>query len=318
MTAHAASKIYVLLGPTAAGKSAVAMEIARHCGCEIISMDSMQVYRGMDIGTAKPSPAEQREIPHHLIDLREPWEDFSTAEYVGLADAAISRVAANGGIALLVGGSALYLKSLLHGIVEGGKADWALRRRIRAEAARQGSPALHRRLAALDPARAARIHPNDLRRIERALEIHEKTGRPPSELARQWARAGSRYDAEMVGLDLPRALQMERINARVDRMLADGWLVEVRGLAGGAGLGRTASQALGYGELARVASGEIALEEAIERIKARTRQFAKRQMTWFRGFGASVEWLRVSEADRPDTLAVRVMDMLGLGKQRED
>jgi len=305
-------RIYVLLGPTAAGKSAVGMEVARRAGAEIISIDSMQVYRGMDIGTAKPSPAEREAVPHHLLDIREPRESFSTAEYVELADAAVRDIVSRGRLPLFVGGTALYIKSLICGIFEGPSADWDFRRRLRAEAAEKGSEALHARLAKIDSEAAARIHPGDMRRIERALEIYEKTGRRPSELRQEWKSDSQRYEAAMAGLDVDREVLRERINARVDSMMAAGWLDEVRRLVAAGGLARGPSQALGYAQLARAAAGELPLEEALEDIKAKTRRFAKRQMTWFRGFGDAVKWVKVGADDTPESVAKRVICALGI------
>lgn len=305
--------IYILLGPTASGKSAAALELAERADAEIISIDSMQVYRGMDIGTAKPTGAERRRVPHHMIDIRDPWEPFSTAEYIEIADAAVLDVTARGKRALFVGGTALYIKSLLFGIFDGPSADWAFRNRLRAEADALGVEALHARLAAIDPQTAERVHPNDMRRIERALEIHEKTGRPPSEFREEWSADGFRCDARIAGLSLPRARLRERIDRRVESMMEAGWLDEVRRLLSDErGLGREASQALGYKELAGVIRGEEELASAVERIKARTRQFAKRQMTWFRGFGDAIQWVELDEA-KPSATVDRVAAALGLG-----
>ena len=196
---------------------------------------------------------------------------------------------------LFIGGTALYIKSLLVGIFDGPSADWDFRRSLRAEADALGIGALHERLRTIDPAAAARIHPNDFRRIERALEIHAKTGLAPSTLRREWGRGDLRYDARIAGLDWPRAVLYKRIDARVDAMMAAGWLDEVKRLLSGPGLGREASQALGYKELAEVVDGRLALSDAAGLIKTRTRQFAKRQMTWFRSF-PEVCWVRPSRA----------------------
>ncbi len=306
------TKIHILLGPTAAGKSAVAMAVAETVGAEIISLDSMQVYRGMDIGTAKPTAAERAMVPHHLIDVRDPWQPFSTAEYLGLAEAAIEDITARGRVCLFVGGTALYAKTLLYGMFEGPSADWRFRHRLRVEAQQIGVPALHERLKQIDPVSASRIHPNDLRRIERALEIHEKTGAPPSHLRREWENESLKFEASIAVLSLPRALLHERINQRTDEMIAQGWPGEVECLLQAAGgLSREASQALGYKELAAVVVGELDLDEAVEKIKARTRQFAKRQMTWFRSFD-NVQWVEVSQEDAPASIAGRVIEALGL------
>jgi len=296
-------RIYILLGPTASGKSAVGLEVAERIRAEIVSIDSMQVYRGMDVGTAKPSVVERARVPHHLIDLREPWESFSTAEYIAAADAAVREITARGRRALFVGGTALYIKSLLVGIFEGPSADWEFRNRIRDEASRVGVETLHKRLSEIDAEAAARIHPNDLRRIERALEIYEKTGVKPSALRREWASGRLRYDARIAGLDVPREELYARINARVDEMMTAGWLEEVsRLVADPRGLGREASQALGYEELARVVAGDATLEYTVDEIKTRTRQFAKRQMTWFRSF-PNVCWVDASMKGARDKAA---------------
>lgn len=310
------TKIHILLGPTAAGKSAVAMAVAKTVGAEIISLDSMQVYRGMDIGTAKPTADERAIVPHHLIDVRDPWQRFSTAEYLELAGATVEEITARGRVCLFVGGTALYAKTLLYGMLDGPSADWRFRHRLRAEAQQIGVPALHERLKQIDPVSASRIHPNDLRRIERALEIYEKTGAPPSRLRREWENGNLKYDASIAVLSLPRALLHERINERTDEMIAQGWPGEVERLLAAAGMGvgglsREASQALGYKELAAVAGGELDLDEAVEKIKARTRQFAKRQMTWFRSFD-NVQWVEVSQEDAPASIAGRVIEALGL------
>lgn len=285
------TRIFVLLGPTASGKSAAALDLAPRVNAEILSVDSMQVYRGMDVGTAKPTAAERARVPHHLIDVRDPSESFSTAEYVKLADAAVADIVARGKRPLFVGGTALYVKSLLVGIFDGPPADWEFRSWLRAEAARAGPEALHRRLAEVDPVAAARIHPNDLRRVERALEIHHKTGLPASALRTQWSSESLRYDARIVGLSLPRPELLRRIDERIDNMIASGWPREVeRLLSDPSGLSREASQALGYAELARVASGQMSLDAAVAEIKRKTHRFAKAQMTWFKTF-PNVTWI---------------------------
>jgi tRNA dimethylallyltransferase len=307
-------RIYVLVGPTASGKSAVGIAVAEGIGAEIVSLDSMQVYRGMDIGTAKPTGGERLRVRHHLIDMREPWESFSTAQYLALAAESVKDITARGKRPLFVGGTALYVKSLLAGMFEGPPADWEFRDRLRAEAARIGVQALYERLGAIDPAAAAKIHPNDLRRIERALEIHEKTGERASALRRQWQSGESKYDAVIVGLDVPREELYLRINARVEEMMERGWLGEVSRLVGEPrGLSREASQALGYAELARVIAGDATLEYAVEEIKTRTRQFAKRQMTWFRSF-PDVHWVNASTrgaADRARRLSEIADEVVG-------
>jgi len=293
-----------LVGPTASGKSSVGVCLAELIGGEIISLDSMQLWRGMDVGTAKPSAQDRARVPHHLVDILDPSESFSVARYVNLACAAVRDIAARGRVPLFVGGTALYLKSLTAGIFEGPPADWELRTRLRAIAADKGSPFLHDRLRGVDPDAADRIHPNDLRRIIRALEVFEKTGLPISQLQQQW-REGRDEDPPIFGIDRERDDLYERINTRVDRMMSEGFLEEVQGLHD-RGLGREASQAMCYRELIAHLSGEITdLDEAVELIKRNTRRFAKRQLTWFRGF-PEIVWIHAGPDDTPEEIAGRI------------
>ena len=303
--------LFFLVGPTASGKTAVGIEAALRIGAEILSLDSMALYRGMDIGTAKPTPAERARVPHHLIDIAEPHEAFSTGRYLEAAEAAIADVVGRGKLPLFVGGTALYLKALTEGFFHGPSADWALRNRLIAEAEETGVPALHERLRAVDPAAAARIHPNDLRRIVRALEVHEATGRPISEQQTQFGLASPRYECPIAGIRRERAELHERINRRVDAMFAAGLVEEVRRLlAEPRGISHAAGQFVGYREVIAHLRGELTLDEAIERVKARTRQFAKRQMTWFRSF-PQIRWVDADVASSPDDLAAQVVEALG-------
>ncbi len=293
---------WFLAGPTAAGKSAVGVQLARRIGAEIVSMDSMALYRGMDIGTAKPTAAERLAVPHHLIDVLDPWEEFSLAGYVELAGRAAAEIASRGRQVLFVGGTPLYLKALLRGIFRGPPADWELRRRLAEEARRHGSDWLHQRLAEVDSPTAARLHPNDARRLIRALEVFEKTGRPISELQRQFGAgvavqpkvgvavelppqpaAQPVAECRVFVLDWPRAELHARIDRRVEAMFAAGLVAEVRGLlAVEKPLSRTARQAVGYREVIEHLEGRRGLPETIELVQRHTRQLAKRQMTWFR------------------------------------
>jgi tRNA dimethylallyltransferase len=274
---------WYLTGPTAAGKTAVGLELARRLGAEIVSLDSMALYRGMDIGTAKPTREERAAVPHHLVDVIGPHEEFSVAQFLAAADAAVREIKGRGRVALFVGGTPLYLKALLRGIFSGPPADWELRRRLQDEAAREGEESLHKRLAAVDPRSAGRLHPRDTRRVIRALEVFEKTGRGISELQRQFHRARPAEECRVFVLDCPRGELARRIDRRVDAMFAAGLVDEVRRLlASPTPPGRTASQAVGYREVIEHLRGERDLAETIELVKLRTRQFAKRQMTWFR------------------------------------
>jgi tRNA dimethylallyltransferase len=274
---------WYLSGPTGAGKTAVGLELARRLGAEIVSLDSMALYRGMDIGTAKPTLAERGAVPHHLIDVIGPNEEFSVAQYVAASEAAVRQIKGRGRAPLFVGGTPLYLKVLLRGIFSGPPADWELRGRLRDAAAREGEESLHKRLAAVDPRSARRLHPRDTRRVIRALEVFEKTGRSISELQRQFERARPAEECRVFVLSWPRGQLARRIERRVDEMFARGLVEEARQLlASATPPGRTASQAVGYREVFEHLRGEHDLAQSIELVKLRTRQFAKRQMTWFR------------------------------------
>jgi tRNA dimethylallyltransferase len=274
---------WFLTGPTASGKTQVGLELAELLDAEIISLDSMALYRGMDIGTAKPTLDERRRVPHHLIDVVDPAEEYSLAQYVAAAHEAVAQIATRGRAALFVGGTPLYLKSLLRGIFSGPPADWQLRRELQAFAEERGSASLHARLAQVDPVSARRLHPRDTRRVIRALEVWQKTGRSITELQRQFDRARPADACRVFVLDWPRAELIERINARVDAMFELGLVNEVRSLlTRPLGLSRTASQAVGYREVIEHLDAARELGKTIELVKLRTRQFAKRQMTWFR------------------------------------
>jgi tRNA dimethylallyltransferase len=294
----------ILTGPTACGKTALALDLAERIGGEIVALDSMTVYHGMDVGTAKPSAAERARVPHHLIDVLDPWESLTVAWWLARAEAACAEIAARGKRPIFVGGTPFYLKTLLHGLFEGPPADAELRRSLEEEAERDGVVALHARLAAVDPKTAARLHPNDVRRVVRALEVHALTGKPISDWQQTWdtpafAGAAGTPPAKIPGavLELPREALYDRINRRVDAMLAAGWLDEVRRLrALPHPLSREAKQALGYRELLEYLESGGDWEATVELIRTHTRQFAKRQLTWFRHLPSLV---RVP-ADAPD------------------
>jgi tRNA dimethylallyltransferase len=282
----------VILGPTASGKTDVALAVSRTAGAEILSADSMQVYRGMDVGTAKPSLAERAAVKHHLIDVVAPGEPFTVARFVELADAVIAEAGRRGIPVVATGGTPLYFKALFEGLFAGPGADEATRARLRA----LPNDELFRRVSEADPAAAARIHPNDQKRLVRALEVHELTGQPISSFQTHWTSAERRHNAVWVGLEWDREALNRRINARVKAMLAAGWVNEVRGLLATHGtLSHTAAEATGYRELIDHVNGKLSLDEAAEQIKIATRQLARRQMKWFRRF-RDVTWLR---GDRP-------------------
>lgn len=311
------SDLIVILGCTASGKGALGRELARRLGGQIVSVDSMKVYRRMDIGTAKPSAELRREVPHWCVDVVEPWEEYSVARFVEDADRAIETIGEAGGRPLAVGGTSLYLKGLLEGLFEGPSADPDLRRELKADIARRGAPALHGDLATVDPVAAERIHPNDAKRIIRALEVYRTTGTPISELQRQWNAAGRRYNATLIGLRWQRDQQSRRINARVHRMVEAGLVEEVRALLDDPrGLSKQAAQAVGYAEMIDHLADRCSLDEAVERIKINTRRLAKKQRTWHRRF-AGVTWLDLAEGDSAESVADRVMrDVLTAGDAR--
>jgi tRNA dimethylallyltransferase len=276
-----APRVVAILGPTASGKSALALALAARLPVEILCCDSMQVYRGLDIGTAKPSAAEQAAVPHHLLDLVDPGEPFHAARWAELARQVIGAVSGRGRLPVIVGGTGLYFRALVRGLFEAPPPDPVRRARHEQEARALGVPALHARLAAVDPEAAARILPNDLLRISRALEIHEQTGVPLSVLHRQ-APAPAPLALYTVLLDPPLAALRPAIADRVDAMMAAGFLDEVQALRA-AGHGATRALAgLGYRQLGQHLDGALGLAEAVEQIKRVTVGYARRQRTWFR------------------------------------
>jgi len=283
----------ILTGPTACGKTSVALELARRIDAEIIALDSMTVYRGMDIGTAKPTSYQRSQVPHHLIDVLDPWESLTVAWWLEKAAAASRDIISRGKRPLFVGGTLFYLKALLHGLFPGPPADEELRKRLELEAESHGKTALHQRLAEIDPRTAARLHPNDIRRVVRALEVHILTGKPISDWQKTWDTPAFATEPESappplkipaIVLDLPRAELYSRIDCRVKEMLELGWVDEVRKLRElTQPLSREARQALGYRELmAFLDETGPGWDETKELISVHTRQFAKRQLTWFR------------------------------------
>ncbi len=283
-------RVLVIAGPTASGKTALAVALARRLGGEIVNADSQQVYRGLDVGTAKPTADERAAVPHHLLDVVEPGEGMDAARFVALADAAIADVAARGKLPIVAGGTGLYVRALLHGVVSAPGRDPALRARLEAEAERAGRPALHARLAAIDPDAAGRIRPNDLVRVVRALEI-AAAGRRPSELLDAHRFAADRYDAVILALDPPRGELHARIEARVREMFAAGILDEARALLARFGDALPPRLPIGYAEAIACVRGELALDEAVRRVQVAHRRYARRQIVWLRK-ERGVEWIR--------------------------
>jgi tRNA dimethylallyltransferase len=275
-------RLICIVGPTGVGKTGMALELAgRWCG-EIVSADSMQVYRYMDIGTAKPTPEERARIPYHLLDVVDPDEPFDASRYIELAHGAIGRLQRQGKPVFIVGGTGLYIRVLLGGLIDGPGADAVLRRELKEEMKRFGKEQLHERLRAGDPRAAARIHPHDGIRIVRALEVLELTGRSIVEHQQEHRFREAPYEALRIGLGLDRERLNDRIDRRADQMVAKGFAQEVRRLLDmGYGESLKSMQSLGYRHMVSFLAGRRSLEEAVRMIKRDTRRYAKRQMTWF-------------------------------------
>jgi len=301
--------LLVIVGPTATGKSALAVECCLRLEGEIVSADSMQVYRHMDIGTAKPTPEERRGVAHHCIDLVEPDEEYSVARYKRDAEAAIADIYARGKLPMLCGGTGLYVKAVLYGLdLPIAAADWDLRKRLEDEARRLGAAGLHERLRQVDPQVAARIHPNNIRRVVRALEVFALTGRPMSSYHRLDHQPRPQYNVLAFGLNLPRAELYRRIDARVEAMMRRGLLEEVRWLLDhGYSEHLVAMKGLGYRQLALHLRREVDLHSAVYLIKRDTRHYARRQLTWFRAEPA-LRWLDLAAAGGPEAAANAICD----------
>jgi len=301
--------LVVLVGPTAVGKTAISVAVARAVGAEIISGDSMQVYRGMDIGTAKIRPEEMGGVPHHLIDIKDPDEEFSVAEFQARVDELIPQICARGRLPMLVGGTGLYVRAVVEKYTfTPMEPDPELRARLRQEEERHGPGYLHARLAEVDPVSAARLHPNDLFRIIRALEVYERTGIPIS-ATQIAAQSEPRYDDLMIGLTMDRQQLYARIDERVDAMLAAGWVDEVRRLLSRYPPNLRSMQALGYRELVLYLRGFLTWDEAVALIKRNTRRFAKRQFTWFRR-ERRLTWLDVTEPSARNRAVEEIVRMI--------
>jgi len=302
------SKI-LLLGTTAAGKGTLAFELAGRLAAEIVSVDSMKIYRRMDIGTNKPDTQRRAQIPHHIIDIVEPSDSFSVDRFLELAESAIKNILDHQKTAIAVGGTAMYIKALLCGLFDGPGADDSIRQRLKAEAQQSGLAELHKRLAAVDPQAANRIHPNDEKRIIRALEVYQLTGRPISSLQNQWSDSES-ADWFIIGLRHEKTVESLQINARVKDMIQKGLVDEVRALlAEEKPLSRQARTAIGYAEIIDHLQGTITLDDAVERIKINTRRLAKAQRTWFKRF-ANVHWLDLDENDNYQDTLNRALELL--------
>ena len=274
--------LIALVGPTAAGKSALGLRLALGHGGEIVSCDSLQVYRGLDVGSAKPTLEERRRVPHHLVDVVDPDEPFSAADYARRGRQVLASIRARGAAPIVVGGTGLYLRALLHGLFEGPSRDEALRARLEAMAARHGQPRLHRWLARVDPDSAARIDPADRIRVVRALEVFHKTGRPLSGHHRAGAEPLPGFNVRLLGLAPSREALRAAVETRTQRMLAEGLIEETRQLLERYGPELRPLQSIGYRQAAAVVRGTLGVEEARRDIVKETMRYAKRQMTWFR------------------------------------
>ena len=304
----------VVAGPTASGKTGLAVELALRLDGEVVSADSMQIYRRMAIATAKPTPEEQLGVPHHLIDFLEPGEQFSVAQYVELARKTIREIRSRGKLPIVAGGTGLYIQSLVDNIAFSPQpSDPALREALRQRAQREGRESLLRELASFDPESAARLHPNNLGRVIRAIEVYRLTGKTMTQQMAQSRREPSPYRPAMLGLTYSdRQLLYNRIDRRVDAMVAQGLLEEARQMRE-EGLSSTAAQAIGYKELEGYFAGEEPLEEALERMKRETRRYAKRQLTWFRR-DERFHWLEMDRlgdgaADEAEKILVRELNL---------
>ena len=288
-------KILIILGPTATGKTDLAVRLAELLDGEIVNADSMQVYRGMDIGTAKPSLELRRRIPHHLIDIADPDRNFSASDFRREAADAIDDITGRGKRVFIVGGTGLYIRALLQGLADSPSGAGELRLELEEEARRHGNEALLGELASVDPVTAERLHPNDLVRIIRALEVYRLTGKPISQQRSTHGFRGDYYCALKLGLTVERRELYERIDRRVERMMGDGLVEEVQTLLDrGFSPQLKAMRSIGYRQICAHLSGEYPVEEAVRLIKRDTRRYAKRQMTWFNG-DKEIYWVEYSD-----------------------
>ncbi len=303
-----ATDCWFLTGPTAAGKTLAGLELAERIGAEIISLDSMSIYRDMDLGTAKPTEQQQARLPHHLIDIVNPDQEYSLAEYVNAAHQAAADIHRRGKRVLFVGGTSLYLKSLLRGLYSGPPADWEFRNQVAAEVAEVGSAALHQRLQQVDPLAAAKLHPHDQRRIIRALEVYKATGQPLSHRQTHFDEGRPAEQCRVFALQWPRADLHKRIESRVEQMFQRRLIDEAQGLLRKyQSLSRTALQAVGYREAFAHVQDDAPLDATIEKVKVRTRRFARRQETWLRSL-SECRPIKMDAEKQPTDLACEIVE----------
>jgi tRNA dimethylallyltransferase len=295
-------KMILILGVTASGKGRLAFDLAKSLNAEIISIDSMKVYRRMDIGTAKPPKEARRRIKYHLIDIVEPSDSFSVGVFREAALIAMEQIRDKGKEVIAVGGTALYIKALLYGLFEGPGSDKQIRTELQERAEAQGLAELYQELTKIDVKAAERINPNDSKRIIRALEVYRITGKPISNLQKQWGNSDAVHDWTIIGLRRKKAEESRRINSRVKKMIAAGLVDEVQALLNEQKpLSKQARCAIGYAEIIEHLNGQIELEDAIELIKKNTRRLAKNQRTWFKTF-KNVHWLDIEPDETPENI----------------
>jgi len=301
--------LLVLLGPTATGKTKLSIDLARTFKAEIISADSMQIYREMDIGTAKASPEIRRIIPHHMIDIISPDKKFSVADFQKTVDFVIPLIENKGHLPMLVGGTGLYIKAVIDGfLLPGMEKDFNLRNKLKELASKQGRQAVHSKLAVVDPELAKKLHPNDLRRVIRGIEIYKQTGKSKSYFIKKQKERAPRYQNIKIGLKRPRQQLYQRINQRVEQMIEKGLVEEVEKLRAKYDLSITSLQALGYREINDYLDGKYSLEEAVRLIKRNTRHFAKRQLTWFKRDN-EINWFNLAELSHSEVLQ-KIKDLI--------
>lgn len=305
------NQLICIVGPTASGKTALSVALAELRGTEIISADSMQIYRGMDIGTAKPTVQERRDICHHLFDVCQPGEDFSVARYVELADRAAQDILRRGMIPIVVGGTGLYMDALIEcNVFSGDEADAQLRQELNRFADENGNQALHERLRAVDPVSAARLHPNNRKRVIRALEVFTQTGMTIDQMNAQNRRGEPKYKAVKIGLcPSTRDKLYARINARVDLMLEQGLLQEIERLDAQGALSGTAAQAIGYKEYLPYLRGDASLDDCTQLLKQHSRNYAKRQLTWLKR-DRTIHWIDCDSSAQMDEVIRRSTEFL--------
>jgi len=304
-------KMILILGVTASGKGRLGFDLAQSMDAEIISIDSMKVYRRMNIGTAKPSREAQQRIKYHLIDVAEPSDSFSVGTFIDQAQRAVEQIKSRKKNIVAVGGTALYIKALLYGLFEGPGNDQKIRNELQARAETEGLAELHRELSQIDPVAAERINPNDQRRIVRALEVYRITGKPISSFQNQWEKSCMKHDWTIIGLRREKTDASSRINRRVKKMIASGLADEVKSLlAEEKPLSQQARCAIGYAEIIDHLNGRTSFDEATELIKVHTRRLAKGQRTWFKTF-KDIHWLDMGAEEPSDRIFERANEILG-------